>query len=379
MKITKNGISVVKPTSKNIKVLTLCLFVVVCFLSSCGNNGQEELSDDINNNDSVLAFDRYADEPIETMVLNEKTFYKELVSNGKAVAQHSAELHFGTSGRIAHIWVKNGEYVHKGQRIAQIDSFRLEHLLAQAKNNMLQSKLDFLDILIGRGYSIDTLSDIPAEEIELAQIKSGYNKFVIAYEMAEKDLHEATLIAPFDGVIANITSKENNMISPDNTFCYIMDDKYQEILFSVLESEMSFVKKGNAVMIQPFAEAPPKEPLWGTVTEINPYIESNGMIKVKAIVKNNGQILEGMNVNVLLRHPQEHCLVIPKSAVVIRAGKNVVFTKVDGKAQWNYVEILTENSDSCAIVPRSKKYEGLSIGDTVIVSGNLNMNHDMEL
>lgn len=367
------------PASISIKVLTLCLFAAVCFLGSCDNNGHENHSDDINNNDSALAFDRYADEPIETMVLSEKTFYKELASNGKAVAQHSAELHFGTSGRIAHIWVKNGEYVHKGQRIAQIDSYRLEHLLAQAKNNMLQSKLDFLDILIGRGYSIDTLSDIPVEEIELAQIKSGYNKFVIAYEMAEKDLHEATLIAPFDGVIANITSKENNMISPDNTFCYIMDDRYQEVLFSVLESEMSFVKKGNAVMIQPFADENPQEPLWGTVTEINPYIENNGMMKVKALVKNNGQILEGMNVNVVLRHPQEHCLVIPKSAVVIRAGKNVVFTKVDGKAQWNYVEILTENSDSCAVVPRSKKYEGLSNGDTVIVSGNLNMNHDMEL
>ena len=86
-----------------------------------------------------------------------------------------------------------------------------------------------------------------------------------------------------------------------------------------------------------------------------------------------------MNVNILLKSPLSQSLVIPKSAIVMRSGKPVVFTVVKGKAQWNYVQIVTENSDSCVVVPRSKEYEGLAAGDTVIVAGNLNLAHESEI
>ena len=36
-------------------------------------------------------------------------------------------------------------------------------------------------------------------------------------------------------------------------------------------------------------------------------------------------------------------LVIPKTAVVLRSGKQVVFTLKDGKAMWNYVHTGLEN------------------------------------
>lgn len=353
------------------------IFVVLLTAASCSVDKREKDIASEARKDSVLTVKRRTGEPIETMVLTERAFHHELAGNGKIVAMRSAELRFSATEQIAHIWVRNGDRVRKGQQLARLDLFALERSLAQAKDNLEQSKLDLQDVLIGRGYSLETQNDAPTDEVELAKVKSGYNKALIAYELAEENLRKATLTAPFDGVVANLKAKANNTSSGE-VFCLIIDDELVNVEFSVLESELPLVKRGFPVFITPFASAT-AEYLIGKVSEINPYVESNGMVKIKAQVKNNGTLLQGMNVNVLLRHPIEQNLVIPKTAVVMRSGKSVVFTQVNGKAQWNYVEITAENSDSCVVAPRSKEYEGLSVGDTVIVSGNLNLAHETEL
>jgi RND family efflux transporter MFP subunit len=359
------------------KNCVLHILAILLLLTSCASNNSEKETVSEVKKDSVLTAKRRTGEPIETMVLCESTFNRELSGNGKIVATRSAEMRFSSSEQIAHVWVRNGDKVRKGEKLAQLDLFALERSIAQAKDNLEQSKLDLQDVLIGRGYSLEAQASAPADEVELAKVKSGYNKALIAYELAENNLRKATLVAPFDGVIANLKAKENNQSSSD-VFCMVIDDKNPEVEFSVLESELSLVKRGYPVYIQPFVNST-SEALIGSVSEINPIVENNGMVKVKAQVKNNGTLLQGMNVNILLRQPMEQALVIPKTAVVMRSGKPVVFTRVNGKAQWNYVQITAENSDSCVIAPRSKEYEGLSVGDSVIVSGNLNLAHETKL
>lgn len=356
---------------------SLLLLLLLIVASACIDRRDEKVIASESRKDSTLTAKRRTGEPIETMILCESTFNRELSGNGKVVAQRSAEMRFSSSEQIAHVWVRNGDKVRKGEKLAQLDLFALERSLAQAKDNFEQSKLDLQDVLIGRGYSLDAQASAPVDEVELAKVKSGYNKALIAYELAENNFRKATLVAPFDGVIANLKAKENN-ISNGDVFCMVIDDKKPEVEFSVLESELSLVKRGYPVYVQPFVNST-SEALIGTVSEINPIVENNGMVKVKAQVKNNGTLLQGMNVNILLRQPMEQALVIPKTAVVMRSGKPVVFTRVNGKAQWNYVQITAENSDSCVVAPRSKEYEGLSVGDSVIVSGNLNLAHETKL
>lgn len=348
--------------------------LVACKNEENGNNVKEAPA-----NDSIVTGKPHSGEPIQTMVLKEQAFNRELAGNGKVSALRSSELRFQTGELIAHVWVKNGDRVRAGQKLAQLDLFRLERAFAQAKDNLAQSKLELQDVLIGRGYSLDSQNQVPDEEMELAKVKSGYNRALIAYQLAEEELRKATLYAPFDGVIANLNTKEMNLAPTGEPFCLVLNDKQVEIQFSVLESELPSVKRGCKVSVTPFANETVSEPLYGTVTEINPYVESNGMVRIKAVVPNNGTLLEGMNVNILLKSPLSQSLVIPKSAVVMRSGKPVVFTIVKGKAQWNYVQIMTESSDSCVIAPRSKEYEGLAAGDTVIVAGNLNLAHESEI
>jgi multidrug efflux pump subunit AcrA (membrane-fusion protein) len=96
---------------------------------------------------------------------------------------------------------------------------------------------------------------------------------------------------------------------------------------------------------------------------------------VKGVIKNNGQLLEGMNVKVKVIQEQGYQVTVPKSAVIVRQGQQVVFKYVQGKAVWNYVKTGLENSHEYTLV-FSEHEESLHIGDTIIVSGNLNLVHE---
>ena len=77
-----------------------------------------------------------------------------------------------------------------------------------------------------------------------------------------------------------------------------------------------------------------------------------------------------MNVKVLLQRTLDKQLAIPKTALVLRTNRQVVFTLNNGKAYWNYVSTGLENSTSFVIT------EGLQEGDTIIYDGNINLAHD---
>jgi len=94
------------------------------------------------------------------------------------------------------------------------------------------------------------------------------------------------------------------------------------------------------------------------------------MISVKAEFRNNGRLIDGMNVRVVIRKPVPDRLVVPKEALVIRQGKDVIFVRQDSLAIWKYVTVEFENSKSISVK------EGLEPGDLVIISGNVNLAHE---
>ena len=45
-----------------------------------------------------------------------------------------ADLRFESGEVIAHIWVKNGDRVRKGQKLAELDKFKLDNQLSQSED-----------------------------------------------------------------------------------------------------------------------------------------------------------------------------------------------------------------------------------------------------
>lgn len=305
---------------------------------------------------------------VTVMTLAPTDFNHELVSNGKLSAHHFVDLKFESAEPIAVIHVKNGDRVTKGQKLAELSLFRLNNKLAQTKSSLDNAELELQDVLIGQGYRWEDSAKVPAATMQLAKVKSGYNQALAQHQLAEYELKNAVLTAPFDGVVANLFSKQYNTASTAETFCSIIDNRSLEADFTVLESELPLIKNGDRVEVAPFAI--PDVKTEGRISEINPLVNADGMVKVKAAVGDNGKLFEGMNVRVSIHRSLGKQLVVPKEAVVLRSGKQVVFTLTDDKAYWNYVHTGLENASSYTIV------DGLKEGDIVITSGNINLAHE---
>lgn len=314
---------------------------------------------------------------VTVLLLKKQPFHHELVSNGKMAAKGLADLRFSSGEVVAHIYVKNGDRVRKGQKLAELDKFRLTNKLAQAKDALEKARLELQDVLIGQGYPADKRNSVPAETMQLAKVKSGYDQSTAQYELAKYEEEHATLTAPFDGIVANLFAKPHNIASTSEVFCTIVDTQGMEADFTVLESELPLIKKEDRVAIMPYADA--SSVYEGNISEINPLVDEKGMVKVKARVNGKGKLFSGMNVRVSVHRSLGEQLVIPKSAVVLRSGKQVVFTLEKGKSKWNYVKTGLENADTYIISNKADQgvVDGLLVGDTIIVTGNINLAHEI--
>lgn len=304
---------------------------------------------------------------VKTLKLEPSTFYHELISNGKAWSSEKAVIPFKVNGIISNIYIQNGQKVKAGDLLAVIEDFEYKTQLIQAQQGLEKAEINFKDDLLSNFSTTDT-SALSKAKIKISRIRSGLNDAITSLGVAQYNFNNTRIYAPLSGVVANLEAKKWNPGVNYKSLCTIIFDEVMEVEFPVIESEYGFINKGMPVGIVPFIND--SSLISGRITQINPQVDENGMVKVKAGFQNNGRLIDGMNVKVVIRKPVPDRLVVPKEALVIRQGKDVIFVRQDSLAIWKYVTVEFENSTSLSVK------EGLTPGDLVIIRGNINLAHE---
>lgn len=308
---------------------------------------------------------------VEIQALERTDFPVQLLSNGHIYAARKAVLSFGATGRIAEAPVRNGQRIGRDGVIASLDRPDLRLAEESARISLKKAEIDLFDILAGQGYASGDTTLVPQESLSIAKIRSGYSAARNELFRARQALDGTVLKAPFPGRVADISLYPHQLVGTD-PYCTLLDDSWMSVVFTVMESEYAFISKGLSVTVIPFAEE--RLSYRGTIEEINPSVDRNGQVVVRAKVRNDGALLDGMNVHVVVEKMIPNCLVVPRGAVVIRDNLDVLFTYTnDGKAHWTYVNILASNGSSHVVEANAERGSSLSPGDYVIVSGNLNL------
>lgn len=340
-------------------------FAMVGILSSCG--GEKKSADEEKLQNMLVE-----DVPDVTVdVVREARFNNEIVSNGKAAASRYADVYWDVDGVIASIGAVNGRHVVEGEVLAELDAFRTQNALQSATADMERAQLSMYETIIGQGFDPDS-ANIPDKVRHLAEVKSGYMQSKASYMSAKYDYEHCTLRAPISGVVANVESKASNKADRGRPFCRIIDTNSMVAEFSVIENELSMVAVGDDVEVSAFSM--PEKRWHGVISEINPFVEKNGMVSVKARIGNASDLYEGMNISVKIRKEAGVRMAVPKGAIVMRSNKPVVFSASNGEAKWHYVETSVENSELVAIV-----CDELSDGDTIVVAGNTFLAHNSKI
>jgi RND family efflux transporter MFP subunit len=304
---------------------------------------------------------------VKTVKLEKSTFYHELISNGKLCSFEKAVVPFKINGIIKDLNIQNGQRVKAGDLLAVIEDFDYKTQLLQAKQGLEKAQINFKDDLLSSFSTTDTTLLSPAK-IKISRIRSGLNDAITTLSVAEYNYNNTRIFSPISGIVANLDARQWNPSQNYKALCSVFSDESMEVQFNIIECEYGFLKENMPVAIVPFTSDSLQ--IEGTISNINPQVDDNGMIRVTARFRNNARLIDGMNVKVIIRKPVPNQLVVPKEALVIRQGKDVIFVREDTLAIWKYVTIGAENSTSVSIK------DGLSPGDLVIVGGNVNLAHE---
>ena len=257
--------------------------------------------------------------------------------------------------RIVKIYVKEGDYVNKGDKIAELDKEEtmLHYQKTKASFNQIKSEYNRTKIL----YEDNMISE---ENFE--NVKAQYESLKSDYELQKKNLEDHTIRSPISGIIGRRYVEESSRVSVNKKMFRIVDDSILKANINLPEEEFKYVKQGAKVEIYKNNK---ENTVKGFVNEISPIIDENtGTFNVEINMSKNKDFIPGMFVNVnIITREKENALSIPTKAIINREGKKGVFVVNDKKAEFVEVTTGIEQEEDIEII------SGITQTDSVIIVG----------
>ena len=231
---------------------------------------------------------------------------------GKVEAVHYADLSFETALPIKSVSVVNGQQVRKGDVLAQLELFELQNAVEQqwlaveqANLQIEQAELMMKDVIIAHGFDPEQKSTVPQQVLHNADVKSGYalakSQLATAQSQlaaAQYELQCGTLTAPFNGVLANVNAKAHQLAVVGQPVCRVIASDEMRVAFRVMEADIKHYQIGTKLSVVPLADQ--SACYQAVVSEINPVVDEQGAVAIKAHLENATKLFDGMNVEVIL-------------------------------------------------------------------------------
>lgn len=261
-----------------------------------------------------------------------------------------------SAGRISKILVDIGDFVKKGQVVAEMDQTQLAQVELQLKNN--ETELNRMREL----YEVGGLSKSDLESIEMA-----YNVSKTQYENLKEN---ATLVSPINGVITARNYDAGDMYAMSAPIYTVEQIVPVKMLVGISETDYSKVSKGDSVEIT--ADALPGKTFTGKIRKIYPTVDpATRTFTVEVVIDNNNSALRpGMFVRAVVKFGSNNSVVIPDVAVVKQQGSGERFVYVlneDGTVTYQKIVLGRRMGAEYEVL------EGLNDGAKVVVGGQIRL------
>ena len=317
--------------------------------------------------------------------------------SGSMAVSDEANLTFGSSGKVDEIYVDEGDVVWEGRLLARLDTSSLELALTKAETAVVQAEAAIeqaqatqpqaeanleqaeYDLKLLKRQNIHgyrrTVAELEVEAAELSleaaglQIIATESQLVAAEEAvveAQKQLDEATLTAPFDGVVADVYVDEGDAVSTTTTVVHLIDLATMELSVELDEIDIPSVKPGQRAIIE--VDALPELNLEGEVSSIRPVptVEAGVVlyeVEIDFAVPQNSGLRVGMSATAdVVISERSGVLLVPDRAIEYDSqGNPIVYVVVDEQIVERAVDIGISDGYQTEIIA------GLSEGETVVI------------
>ena len=284
---------------------------------------------------------------------------------GKVEEDSSTPVSFTGMGTVNRVYVQEGQYVAKGQLIAEMDPTQCENTRQAAKASLdqaldAQQRMQML-------HESQSISDI-----DWVNVQTKVRQAQASLDMAEKAVKDCRLLAPCSGIVGSKQMESGMTALPSQPVCTILDIAKVKVKVAVPEKEIALFNpthnRGKGVTVA--AEA-----LGGKTFRSTNFIRDvqgdvlTHTYDVRFVVLNPRlELLPGMVVNVTTDaedgNTGSSTMTVPIRSVQQSAdGRQFVWLAKNGKASRQPVEVGEAQGDRVII------YSGLQEGDKVIVEG----------
>ena len=371
-------------TDMRMSIRKICLLGMVFLLSlasvSCSKKEEEK---------SGAMSDQVSEVAVETETVRQLGFTRERTYVGNVSAAKQVKVIPLASERILKFPWENGDYVQKGQMIAEIRNEvsrkGLDAIGAQIKS--VDAQLKAAERELKRVQSMYESNIVSRQNYDKAQdavvtLMASKQQLLATQEQSKLGLDYARVVAPIDGVISQKTSEVGDIASSAMALCVLLDMATLKVTLNITEEDVPYLKLGQDVRLR--FDAYPGEVTTAKITRIMPYVNSTSRTNTVeaefANVKNGETGLyrfkPGMytKAELSLDTTNDAIVVSPKALLLVPelleqqvAGqtlRRVFVLNDDMTASARVVQVGERNGDIVEIL------SGLKAGEKLIVRGH---------
>lgn len=258
--------------------------------------------------------------------------------------------------RIKKINVEIGDFVKKGQVVAEMDAVSLGQAELQMKNDSIEY------VRLAGLYDAGGLSksDLDAMELKYSVSKSNY----------ENLLENTVLRSPLDGVISARNYDMGDLFNMSLPIYTVEQITPVKLLIGISESDYTKIHKGDAVEIT--ADAFPGRVFAGKVDRLYPTVDpATHTFNVEVVVDNKDRLLRpGMYAKVNVQFGINRSVVVPDAAIVKQVGSGERFVYIlNEDSTVTYVKVVP----GMRMDSRYEILSGLEDGAVVVTQGQVRL------
>ncbi len=394
----------------SITTVVLALLAFIAFRAASKHNASAQAAEQ---NLPDVRIDPIA---VQTVVVQPKPLVQTVSSTGVAEAVRRVQISARISAELLELRAQEGKFFQKGELLFRLNEREYAIALREAKDELIKAQSEYAllkseyNAVAARVENKDaakqlldakaryesataryankeiSADDLKAakEAFELALVFSGNQQDAILrnrtgltkaenmLERAQLHFEHTRLTAPFTGYAANIKVSEGQVLSAGQPCMEFVDISRIRVEAGILEKELPLIRVGNRARLS--FNAFPNERIVGEVVSLSPLISTETKT-AKAIIEvanPTGRLKPGMYATVEIdAQVYQNRLTVPRSAVLERDRRKVVFVKEGNLAKWHYVQTGIENQTEVEIT------DGINAGDEVIIENNFSLSHDM--
>lgn len=362
---------------RKIIIIALVLFMVSCGSSNDTESKKAELANlktelnDIQNkitslekeltNDPNNKVNQAYKTPVSIKEVNFEHFNHFIEVSGNIEAINTAYISPEMGGQIKKIYVKEGDRVIKGQKLAKLNSSTIDKNIAE-----LKTALDYACIIFDKQKNL--WDQKIGSEIDYLTAKNTKEGLEDKLETLKAQLELLVITAPFEGIIDDIIQKEGELAAPGAQMMQLVNLNKLYVNADVAEIYLPVIRKGDKVELSfpSFPELAMTAQIHRVGNIIHP---QNRTVNMQLQIDNKNEALKpnGLALIEINDFSADKALVVPSIIVKqdMKGSFLYVAKQVNKKwiAQKRYVKSGVYFKDESMII------EGLSAEEKVVIEG----------